>query len=135
MESRLKGTPKMPTFLIGRMASFKDASGATVTHFERARGFGRSYWQDVTAKSKGAATRAVNKANARAKSKGDKNTSPFLPSPAKSMTPVRTCTIRSARPATCSTRRLASSISMRLVLVAAATPAPNATIACNSGTI
>ena len=68
----------MPTFLIGRMASFKDASGATVTHFERARGFGRSYWQDVTAKSKAAATRAVNRANARAKSKGDKNTSPFF---------------------------------------------------------
>jgi hypothetical protein len=59
------------------MATFVDASGATVHYFERARGLGRGYWQDVTAKSKGAATRAVNAANARV-IKGEGNQNPYF---------------------------------------------------------
>ena len=53
------------SYLIGRMVSFKDAKGETVRYFECARGFGSKYYCDLTAATKGAATRAVNKANER----------------------------------------------------------------------
>ena len=59
-------------YMIGKMDTFTDASGATVRYFNQCRGLNRAtYWRDLTAKSKGAATRLVNMATKKAITKND----------------------------------------------------------------